>query len=394
MKSKSMVLLAVAIGCGLVAAFLTAKLGAGGKQDFVPVLVAAKNLDQGTKLDKIEEQFVRKPFPRESLPPEYIDDVSMLKDKVLQRTLKAGSHVTSGDVTPRSTIELPTDPKTGARYKAMALKVAPETVVGGLVLPGAHVDVVCVDHLQNGRTVSNMILQNALVVSVNEVSARPDDRDYIKNAQTVTLAVKQREGLLLAMAQERGHVFLMLRDPDDKTVIKTIPTMGGGEGSNASTGSDVDDLNGVEKTKILVAKVMIPAGTLITEPEKLFDEKEWSGTVPNNYIIKIDELKGKTVTRAIPPNVPATKDAVEELKPGTNGAFASTGEGENHTMIIQVPGQTPYYAHFHRGRLDEGSLPPGSTPKNGSAMNQEIKPQQNGDKNDSKDEPKRPSDPG
>ena len=90
MKSKNMVLLALAVGCGLVAAFLTAKLGAGSKQEMIPVLVAAKNLDQGTKLDKIEEQFVRKPFPKESVPPEFIDDPAQFKGKSLQRSVRAG----------------------------------------------------------------------------------------------------------------------------------------------------------------------------------------------------------------------------------------------------------------------------------------------------------------
>ena len=40
MKNRNIVLLALAIGCGLVAAFLTAKLGASNKTEMVPVLVA------------------------------------------------------------------------------------------------------------------------------------------------------------------------------------------------------------------------------------------------------------------------------------------------------------------------------------------------------------------
>src|SRR5947209_20621188 len=133
MKSKNMVLLALAVGCGLVAAFLTAKLGAGNKTEMIPVLVAAKNLDQGAKLDKIEEQFVRKPFPKESVPPEFIDDPAQLKGKTLQKSLRAGSHCTMADITAKNAIELPVDQKTGVMYKAMALKVAADTSVAGLV---------------------------------------------------------------------------------------------------------------------------------------------------------------------------------------------------------------------------------------------------------------------
>ena len=58
--------------------------------------------------------------------PEYVDDVTQLKDKFLQRSLRAGSHCTLADVTPKTSIELPVDPKSGAPYKAMALRVAPD----------------------------------------------------------------------------------------------------------------------------------------------------------------------------------------------------------------------------------------------------------------------------
>jgi pilus assembly protein CpaB len=391
MKNKNMVLLAVAIGCGLVAAFMTAKLGAGGKQDMVPVLVAAKNLDQGTKLDKIEEQFVRKPFPRESLPPEYVDDPSMLKDKVLQRSLRAGSHCTSADVTPRNTIELPIDQKTGAPYKAMAIKVTADSIVSGLVLPGSRVDIIHVDQLPNGKTATSIILQNVLVVSVDTTTERPDDRGSIKGAQTVTLAVKQREGMVLAGATEHGRVTLMLRDPNDKVITHST---GNNDSQTPGQGSDPGDdiAPGVEKTKVLVAKMMIAAGTQITEPEKYFEEKEWSGSVPSNFIIKVDDLKGKVVTRAIPANVPATKEAIEDLK--TAEKIAGTGDGR-HTMTIMV-GPQVYYAHYRDGRLEENFAMPGTT--NGSAGAQEIKPipPKEESKDDSKDEQqqKRRSDPG
>ncbi len=222
MKQKNMILLALAIGCGLVAAFLTAKLGAGSRTEMVPLLVAAKNLDQGTKLEKPEELFVRKPFPRESLPPEYIDDITQLKGKVLQKSIRAGSHCTNADVTPRMLLDLPIDPTTGVMYNAMALKVRPETVVGGLVIPGARVDVVSVEHMQNGKTMSTMILQHVLVVGVDDSTTRPEDAPSIRNAKTVTLAVKQQEGMMLALAQEKGNVFLMLRDQKNDKVNKSL----------------------------------------------------------------------------------------------------------------------------------------------------------------------------
>src|SRR5262249_6378778 len=160
-------------------------------------------------------------------------------------------------------------------YKAMALRVNAETIVGGLVLPGSRVDVVNVERLTNGKTVATMILQNVLVVGVDINTVRNDDAGFIKNAQTVTMAVKQQEGLILALAQERGHVFLMLRDPNDKKVNKNLKSIvdyiqKSQEDSSGETGSG----GSVEVTKIPVAKKAIGAGTKIDNPGDYFDEVE------------------------------------------------------------------------------------------------------------------------
>lgn len=378
MKQKNMILLALAIGCGLVAAFLTAKLGAGSKGEMVPILVAAKNLDQGTKIEKPEELFVRKPFPKESLPPEYIDDITQLKGKTLQRSIRAGAHCTMADVTPKGGIDLPIDPATGIMYNAMALKVNPETVVGGLVVPGAHVDVVAVERKTNGQTISTMILQNVLVVGVNEATTRPDDNNFMKNAQTVTLAVKQREGMILALAQERGKVSLMLRDPknDKKGTIRQVA---------GYEQRDPDDTGNAgtsqEKTKIAMAKQTIAAGTKIDDPTDFFEEVEWPSTlVPDNYVKSLDDLKGKVVTRDVLKNQPMVKEAIEgdAAKTDASGiAKAPKTNANRHTITFQVGGTPPYYAHFRNNKLEESTQPPASTGATGSTpatTSPEIKP--------------------
>lgn len=398
MKNKNMVLLALAVGCGLVAAFLTAKLGAGGRTEMVPVLVAAKNLDQGTKLDKLEEQFVRKPFPHESVPPEFVDDATTLKGKTLQRSVRAGSHVTMADVTPRSTIELPVDPKTGVMYKAMALRVAPETVVGGLVLPGARVDVLSVETQRgSGKTVSSMILQNVLVVGVDVNTSRPDEQHYIKNAQTVTLAVKQSEGLVLALAQKRGEVSLMLRSPDDDKVnkhLKSVTDYVYGD-KNAEGGSD--DGSGATKPKILVAREPIPAGTKILEPEHYFAEIDWAGVVPDNYITKFEDVKGKVVGNPLAANAPVMQETFDDTgvkpivpSPGKGPLVAANSNAKIHTMIIQQGGAQPYYARYRDGKLETSTGAGPQTPGvNGSAViNPGSKSEGTKDKDETGDESK------
>jgi Flp pilus assembly protein CpaB len=369
MKSKNVVLLALAGGCGLVAAFLTAKLGAGSRQEMIPVLVAAKNLDQGAKLEKVEELFIRKPFPRESVPPEFIDDPAVLKGKTLQRSIRAGNHLTMADITPRTSIELPVDPKTGVMYKAMALRVAPETIVGGLVLPGSRVDVVTVERLPNGKTVSNMILQNVLVVGVDVNTQRPEDQGYIKNAQTVTLAVKQTEGMYLALAQKRGDVFLMLRSPDDDKINNTIKSVTDYNADKSESEQTVAAAL-TEKTTVLLAKETVTVGTRITDPEKYFVVSEWPvSAVKDNFVTRLTDLKDKVVQHQIASNTPPTIESfqTEENSP-SDAKVASQSEKpvevkpvQRHMITFQVGGAAPYYAHYRDGRLEEKPSAPSAT---------------------------------
>ncbi len=366
MKSKNLVLLALAGGCGLVAAFLTAKLGAGNRQEMIPVLVASKNLDQGLKLDKIEELFVRKPFPRESVPPEFIDDPAILKGKTLQRSIRAGNHLTMADITPRNSIELPIDPKTGVMYKAMALRVAPETIVGGLVLPGSRVDVVSVERHPNGKTVSNMILQNVLVVGVDVNTQRPEDQGYIKNAQTVTLAVKQTEGMYLALAQKRGEVFLMLRSPDDDKINNNIKSVTDYNADKSDSEPAQEATATVEKVPVLLAKESIPAGTKITEPEKYFLSVQWpADAVGDNFLTRLEDVKDKVVQHQIASHTPPTHESFSpnqlettEPKIVTKTEPIESKPVQRHTIVFQVGGAAPFYAHYRDGRLEDKPSPP------------------------------------
>lgn len=345
MKSRNMVLLALAIGCGLVAAFLTAKLGASNKQDTVPVLVAAKNIDQGTRLEKPEEMFVRKPFTKDALPPEFIDDVNQLRGKVLQRTLRPGSHLTVEDITPNVEIDLPIDEKTGQPYMAMGIKVSQESSVGGLCKPGSRVDVVCVERLPNGRSASTLILQYALVVSVNDQLKPSADNGVIKNVSNVTLAVKQHDGQVLALATKRGELSLMLRSKDDKrTTARTraIDTLSGERRDEDGAPIQADH------PTVPVAIKAIPAGTKIDDPALWFEEKKVL-EVPANAVAKIEDLKGKTVKKEIFAHAWVATEAFDGELPSKTG---SSGEATKTTTVgLQVGSNAPTYFTYRNGTL-------------------------------------------
>src|SRR5262249_43897927 len=286
---KNLMLLALAIGCGLVAAFLVAKLGAGSKPDTVMVLVAGKNLDQGTKLDEPEKLFVRKPFTRESAPPVFVDDINLLKGKTLQRTVRPGTHVTEDDITPKTTLTLPVKAD-GTMYKAMAIKVAPETVVGGLVLPGYRVDVISVERFQNGKVVAQTVLQNCLVVAVNTVTQTPEQQNAFKDAATVTLAVTLKEGKILYLAGKQGEISMLLRSKEHTLNVKNdkpVETIDNKKDDDSSSGGSD---SGGQTVKVPVPKTDIAPGTKIENPADFFVEKDLPETaVPASAVRDMEE---------------------------------------------------------------------------------------------------------
>src|SRR6266581_3629902 len=101
MKPKTLVLMGVAIACGLGASYMTSRLLAERQSDDEPkvsVLVAKKNLNMGDTIKLPEELFQEKKFVKGDEPPGAIDSAETLKNRVLKRPLRAGDHVTPEDL--------------------------------------------------------------------------------------------------------------------------------------------------------------------------------------------------------------------------------------------------------------------------------------------------------
>src|SRR5262245_27214511 len=105
MKPKTMILMAVAVVCGLGASFMTSRLLAERDQQpveqapvvetpKVKILVAKMNLDHGAAIKEPKEMFVEKTFSQEDAPKDGLVDNKVLKGKFLKRPLRKNDHVT------------------------------------------------------------------------------------------------------------------------------------------------------------------------------------------------------------------------------------------------------------------------------------------------------------
>jgi Flp pilus assembly protein CpaB len=343
MKSKTFVMMFVAIGCGLVAAYLTARISA--KQavpDSVPVLVAKERIRAGEVIKEPEKLFVEMRYPAGTTPNAigFLDD---LKGKMTNKTIQPGQWLTQDDLSSNFGIELPKG------YYAMSVKVDAAQAGSGFILPKSRVNVVaCIkDRNGNGKPRVMTVLQDVLVLAVDAISVRPEDKMAVPQLQTALLAVKPSESQRLTLAQNLagGDLRLVLRAHDDEAK-PPLPPLSDLD-VNAEAPGETNDPTGHISYRLAVAKQDIEANTEIDDPDKFFKVDNFP-VAPEKAIAAdaLDSLKGKVIQHAL------FKDGILTSKHFTGDvalAKAQKSDVNRHVMYIQNGGQAPLAVTFENG---------------------------------------------
>jgi Flp pilus assembly protein CpaB len=217
MKPKNMILLVVAVGCGLTASYLTSQLLANREKTIptIKLLVAKKRVAGYTLLKDPEVWFVEKEFPENVAPKKAVTNFADAKDKRTNKVLNEETVLLMDDLADAKSEGISATMGPGER--AVAIRVNAEKSVAGFVLPGSRVDVVATVNTENVGKESKIILQNMLVLAVDTKDAKdPDQRSIL--GQTVTLAAKPEEAQRLALASTLGELQLILRPFGDREI--------------------------------------------------------------------------------------------------------------------------------------------------------------------------------
>lgn len=122
----------------------------------------------------------------------------------------------------------------GEGMRAMAIPVKADTMAGGFISPGDHVDVILSYNVMSSasndpsvqtlvhKAASETILRNIRVLAVDQDAAREEDKAKI--ARTVTLEVEPSGAEKLALASSMGDLTLSLRGIGDNAVTKENTT--------------------------------------------------------------------------------------------------------------------------------------------------------------------------
>lgn len=225
MRPKSLILLALALGCGLAASVgISQIMDANANRSATevgstPIYVALHNINLG---DPINANMVTlQEWPSNNLPAGVMTSIEGLQGRRPRTTIVAGTplleaHLLAQDELADPLANIPPG------YRLSTISVDAEKSSAGLLSPGDRVDVqlfVAANTRNNiEESMTKVILQNIRVFAVEQAVQRTAEGDESKNIpKTVSLLVKPQQASSLDLAQNLGKLSLIPRNPNDET---------------------------------------------------------------------------------------------------------------------------------------------------------------------------------
>jgi pilus assembly protein CpaB len=183
----------------------------------VGIVVAAAPLKFGDHLAPASLRLVQ--WPKDAVPSgafKAVEDVAGKgEDRVALEAIATGEPILEGKVSGtggRATLSSVISPN----MRAVTLRVNDATGVAGFVLPNDRVDVLLTRSTQAGSRQTDILLQNAKVLAIDQVTQTPGgdkaqpDKPIV--AKVVTLEVTPVDAEKLTLAQQIGTLSLALRN--------------------------------------------------------------------------------------------------------------------------------------------------------------------------------------
>jgi pilus assembly protein CpaB len=216
MKPKTLILMVVAVTCGLGASYMTSRLLAERQpsdEDKVEVLVAKKKLDMGMTIKNVDDLFEIKRFTRGDEPKNAVVDKKDLQGRVLKVPRREGDSVSGEDLLSADDVGISSLMAQG--YRAIGIRVTPESIASGFAsLPLSRVDLIWTVKRTNDKdSFSQVLLENVLVLAADTRTMREGANAMLANV--VVVALKPEDVEKISMAREMGNISLVLRKFND-----------------------------------------------------------------------------------------------------------------------------------------------------------------------------------
>lgn len=227
MKSKSVVLMIVSLGFGLIAAIGISQVmgnnnsAAKATVERGQVLIASDDLKVGD--DLTEDNVSIEHWPMEVIPEDAARDFEQIQHRKITTRLSKSLPIMMSDTINKSdwdTVDIPSG------FKLVSIKVSAEDSNNGLLQPGNRVDVIGVVNVrsqnpaQKGRTevVSETFLKNIEVYSVDGRLRNTGQIEANNGNVIVGVLVTEQQSELIVLVQKVAKLRLVMRgDSDDTT---------------------------------------------------------------------------------------------------------------------------------------------------------------------------------
>jgi len=290
MRPKSLALLLLALGCGLVASIgiteVIARRNAepvGPIGQNVSIFVAMTDIGLGELLTpqmlKLEQ------WPKDKVPTGALSKLEDVEGRRSRTRIYANEPILENRLLPKGASEQGATAQIPKGYRVVPVKV--DLVSGGssLILPGDRVDVMV--HLVRDprrdihETVTRTILQDIKVFAVNDVMDLEQQKDgstHSINAKTISLLVTPEQAAKVMLATQMGTVNLVMRSSEDDQQGPNIQVRPGelfGAGDRSDRDKETPGASGASLaeraksfTDFLVAMKAKAAAAPKTSPEK------------------------------------------------------------------------------------------------------------------------------
>jgi pilus assembly protein CpaB len=274
----NLIVLLIAIVLGGIAAVLARNWlvahARGGQADTGTIVVAATPLSFGAQLTN--ENTSEIPWSTPALPEGSFSTKADLFKEGRRMTM---DWVARNEPILRSKVTAPNQPATLSSMlepgkRAVTVRVDDVRGVAGFIQPGDKVDVVLIRTAadsRNNESYSDVILQSAKVLAIDQITGERTEQPTI--AKAVTLEVSPEDAQKILLATNIGHLSLILRQPVESTAGQP----------RRVTERDLGD--GPLQTVAIVAPV--PKAIVTTPPPEPVSQTAhvtiWHGLKPQTY---------------------------------------------------------------------------------------------------------------
>ena len=275
MQSKSLLLLVVALACGVVASIGITRVMANRSSTTVvqdvetqPVFVVKEDIPLGNVLtsDKLKlEQ-----WPKGKVPEGVLGTLEEIEGRRPRTKLFAGEPVLDVKLLSKGESAGGAAPQIPVGYRSVPVKV--DEVSGGaaMILPGDRVDVLvyakanCKEGIRT--TMTKTILQDIRVFAVDSVwTLEADESGQSIRAKTISLLLTPEQTERVMLAHELGKIRLALRSPNDHEEAE-LPDKGHQVGQIFGDSQIADIDNDSVLASLADAKHQIPEPSFTVEP--------------------------------------------------------------------------------------------------------------------------------